>query len=173
VTTASTTSVAAKDWEESTGLLSALLPRSANDQARTSQDTFNQSQGHLKLGPLPLHDDLLAEAERTMQQEAAIDPANAHAQYDLQNLRPVVPPGTMAPGPSDLPPHPPGFRLMDMRREIERARDARKRIRLEPSMLGGMDPASPQSAAVRPRALPSVCAYTMHDVAEGWVRCDS
>jgi transcription initiation factor TFIID subunit 5 len=169
VTTASTTGVAAKDWEESTGLLSALLPKTASEQARTSQNAFNQSQGHLKLGPMPINDELFSEAERTMQQEAAIDPANAHAQYDVQNLRPAAAAGTLAPATSDLLPHPPNFRLMDMRREIERARDARKRIRLEPSMLGGMDPGSPQATAVRPRALPSVCAYTFHDVSEGYV----
>jgi len=58
---------------------------------------------------------------------------------------------------------------VDVDREVNAVRDARKRIRLDPSALSGVDPNSPQAASLKARALPSICAYTLHDVAEGCV----
>lgn len=91
-----------------------------------------------------------------------------NAQYDFHFSRQATVSGTTAPSESDLPPHPPTFKTIDVNREVEKVRDARKRIRLEPSALGNIDLNSPQAGAVRARALPSICAYTLHDVAEGY-----
>jgi hypothetical protein len=73
---------------------------------------------------------------------------------------------------SDLLPHPATFKTIDVEREVASVRDARKRIRLEPSVLANIDPNSPQASTLRARALPSICAYTLHDVAEGCVVAD-
>ena len=73
----------------------------------------------------------------------------------------------LAPTEADLLPHPPTFKTIDVEREVALVRDSRKRIRLEPSLLANVEPNSPQAAGVRARALPSICAYTLHDVSEG------
>lgn len=92
--------------------------------------------------------------------------------------------GLLAASVSDLPPQAPTFRTVDVKREVQRVRDARKRIRLDPSLLYGSsatlsaftsgvrDPAinamGEQGAnAARVAALPSVCAYTFHDADDG------
>lgn len=90
-----------------------------------------------------------------------------NAQYDVPYTRPLIAPGLIAPAEADLPPRPPAFKSIDVEREVNIVRDARKRIRLEPSVLTNVDPNSPQANALRAKALPSVCAYTLHDVAEG------
>lgn len=149
MTAAPSSSVGAGTWEESAGLLGALLPGAGG--AWASAGAFNGAAGELKLGPLPLADDLRAEAERLL------EPGDV----------PQQPSRAQAPGVADLLPHPPAFRAVDVRREVERIRDARKRIRLEPALFAGVAPGSLQAAAVRARALPSVCAYTLHETAEG------
>ncbi|EST05355.1 TFIID subunit, WD40-associated region [Kalmanozyma brasiliensis GHG001] len=90
--------------------------------------------------------------------------------------------GLLAASITDLPPQAPTFRTVDVKREVQRVRDARKRIRLDPSLLsaststgftsGVRDPAlnglGEQGAhAARVAALPSVCAYTFHDADDG------
>jgi transcription initiation factor TFIID subunit 5 len=89
------------------------------------------------------------------------------AQYDINYGRPPAVPGLTAPLESDLLPHPPNFRTIDVRREVEKVRDARKRIRLDPTTLGNLDINSPQASVARARALPSISCYTLHDVGEG------
>ncbi|KAJ7630871.1 TFIID and SAGA subunit [Roridomyces roridus] len=165
VTSSNTTSVSPNSWEESTGLLSSLIPRANvnNPQA------FNVSRGDLKLGPAPLPDELRAETQRVLREQALVD-RDPIAQYDVQVTRQVIP-GVVNPAESDLLPHPPAFRTLDVEREANHVRDARKRIRLEPSLLVNMDPNSTQAAAVKSRALPSICAYTLHDVPEGAPCC--
>lgn len=91
------------------------------------------------------------------------------AQYENQIPRPVSLPGVVAPSESDLLPRPTTFKSMDVEREVNNVRDARKRIRLEPSVLANIDVNSPQASNLRARALPSICAYTLHDVAEGYL----
>ncbi|SNX87195.1 related to TAF5 - TFIID and SAGA subunit [Melanopsichium pennsylvanicum] len=92
--------------------------------------------------------------------------------------------GLLAASITDLPPQAPTFRSVDVKREVQRVRDARKRIRLDPSSLnasasssstfssGVRDPAinglGEQGAhTARIAALPSVCAYTFHDADDG------
>lgn len=112
-----------------------------------------------------MSEDLRAETERVYREHAMMDREMA-SQYDA-SIRPVVPHGLTAPTEADLLPRPPSFKVIDVEREVNAVRDARKRIRLEPSVLSNIDPTSPQANSLRARALPSICAYTLHDVAEG------
>jgi transcription initiation factor TFIID subunit 5 len=168
VTSANTTSVTLNSWEESTGLLSSLIPQTSSASAFTSPQAFNSSKADLKLGPAPIPEELRIETERVLREQAVVD-RDPTSQYDFQFLRPAPLPGMTAPEESDLLPHPPTFKTIDVQREVERVRDARKRIRLEPSGLNNVDLNSPQAGPSRMRALPSVCGYTLHDVPEGYV----
>jgi transcription initiation factor TFIID subunit 5 len=132
----------------------------------TNPQAFNASKGPLKLGSLPLQEELKAETERVLREKAMLD-RDLNAQYDVPYARPLVAPGLTAPTEADLLPRPPAFKSVDVEREVSIVRDARKRIRLEPSILGNVDPNSPQASTLRSKALPSICAYTLHDVAEG------
>ena len=94
------------------------------------------------------------------------------ARYDLHFARQAPPPGLVSPTLADLPPHPPMFKAIDVKREVEKIRDMRKRIRLDPTLLNSSsnsnaNATTAQGAAARARALPSICAYTFHDVGEG------
>lgn len=154
-------------WEESTGLLSSLIPHANGaTTSLTNAQAFNASRGDLKLGPVPLSEELRTETERVLREQAMVD-RDPSAQFDFQFSRQLPVPGVTVPTESDLPPHSASFKTVDVNREVEKVRDARKRIRLEPSALGNVDLNSPQAGAVRARALPSICAYTLHDVAEG------
>ncbi|KAK2461975.1 hypothetical protein APHAL10511_006438 [Amanita phalloides] len=167
VTSTNPTSVSSHAWEESTGLLSSLIPQTNGTAAKLSNpQAFNVSKGDLKLGHAPIPEDLRHETERILREQAMVD-RDMTAQYDLQYARPPLAPGMVAPTNGDLPPRPPSFKTIDIEREISAVRDARKRIRLEPSILTGIDHESPQAASLRARALPSICAYTLHDVPEG------
>lgn len=156
-------------WEESTGLLSSLIPKTTqatNASVIPNPNTFNTSKGELKLGPSPISEDLRAETERVLREQAMLD-RDPNAQYDVHFSRPPAIPGVISPTEADLLPHPPGFKTTDVQREVEKVRDARKRIRLDPSALTSVDLGSAQGATARARALPSICAYTLHDVGEG------
>ncbi|KAI0001946.1 TFIID and SAGA subunit [Russula vinacea] len=144
-------------WEDSTSLLSSLVPQSngastpfANPQA------FNSTAGELKLGPAPILEELRVEAEKSLREQAMMDRDPA-AQYDNQLIRPATVTGIISPQRGSLP-HPQTLKL-----------DARKRIRLDPSANSSAD-GNTQGAAARP-SLPSICAYTLHDVHEGSPCC--
>lgn len=113
-----------------------------------------------------MNEDLRTEAERVLKDQAMVD-RDPNVHLDLQFLRPQPFAGMTAPTETDMLPLPPTFKTIDVEREVNAVRDARKRIRLEPSVLSGVDANSPQANALRARALPSICAYTLHDVAEG------
>jgi transcription initiation factor TFIID subunit 5 len=167
VTSSNTTAVSPNSWEESTGLLSSLIPQTNGAMSNlTNPQAFNASKGDLKLGLAPQSEEFRTEMERVMRERAMIDRDPA-AQYDIHYIRPATIPGVNAPSESDLPPHPPNFKSIDVEREIEKIRDARKQIRLEPSALNNIDLNSPQAGIARSKALPSICAYTLHDVVEG------
>jgi transcription initiation factor TFIID subunit 5 len=148
--------------------LSSLIPKTNGNI--TNPQAFNASNGELKLGPVPLAEELRTEMERVLREQAILDRDPA-AQYDLHYLRPPTVPGVNAPSESDLLPRPPTFKTIDVKREVESVRDIRKRIRLDPSALTNVDINAPQASSLRARALPSICAYTLHDVAEGFVIC--
>lgn len=120
---------------------------------------FNTAAGELRLGPAPIDEALQTEAEHMLRDDMQED----------GDIQPATPSGLTRPQPSDMPPLPPSFRTMDIKREVERVRDARKRIRLEPSLLPmDKDADSAQAAMARARALPSICAYTLYDVGDGY-----
>ncbi|KDR84911.1 hypothetical protein GALMADRAFT_217991 [Galerina marginata CBS 339.88] len=171
VTSSNPTTVSRHEWEESTGLLSSLIPQASGSKTSlTNPQAFNTSKGTLRLGPAPMSEDLRTEMERVVREKAMMD-RDPSAQYDLSITRPAIPPGIIAPTEADLLPRPPSFRTIDVEREVNIVRDARKRIRLEPSVLINVDLNSPQANTLRARALPSICAYTLHDVAEGSPCC--
>ncbi|KIM48273.1 hypothetical protein M413DRAFT_439995, partial [Hebeloma cylindrosporum] len=171
VTSSNPTTVSPHAWEESTGLLSSVIPQASGSKANlTNPQAFNTSKGPLKLGPAPISEELRTEAERQLREQAMMD-RDLNAQYDVPMTRPLFAPGLTAPTEADLLPHPPMFKTADVDREVNLVRDARKRIRLEPSVLANIDPNSAQANALRARALPSICAYTLHDVAEGSPCC--
>jgi transcription initiation factor TFIID subunit 5 len=169
VTSINPTAVSPHAWEESTGLLSTLIPQASGSKINLiDPQAFNASKGELKLGPAPISEELRVETERVLREQAVLDRDPA-AQYDIQITKPVIPAGLIAPTEPDLLPHPPNFKTIDIEREVSAVRDARKRIRFDPSVLNNMDLNSPQAATYRSRALPSICAYTLHDVTEGYV----
>lgn len=109
----------------------------------------------------------------------------AEARAAASSSSPDFSAGLLAASITDLPPQAPTFRTVDVKREVQRIRDARKRIRLDPSLLNG-SATSTSSAftsgvrdptinalgehganAARVAALPSVCAYTFHDADDG------
>ncbi|KAG6331995.1 hypothetical protein ID866_7098 [Astraeus odoratus] len=171
VTNASTTVMLPNAWEECTGHLAPLIPTTAtqvNASAIPNPHTFNASKGELKLGATPLPEDLRAETERVLREQAMLD-RDPGAQYDAY-MRPQTAAGIVSPTEADLLPHPPSFKTVDVQREVEKVRDARKRIRFDPSTLNSTESSSTQGPA-RARALPSICAYTFHDVGEGAPCC--
>ncbi|KAF8588495.1 TFIID and SAGA subunit [Ramaria rubella] len=175
VTTSSSSSVSIHAWEESTGLLSSLTQVNGTSEPSRPMDpqAFNASRGELKLGPFPVDDALRQEAERRLreQQMNGFDPeVSGSSQLDLPFPFGVVPAGIVAPSTNDLLPRPPQFRTVDVQREMDRVRDARKRIKLDPSVLSGdvdIHGFDKQSSTARAKALPSICAYTLHDAADG------
>lgn len=76
---------------------------------------------------------------------------------------------------ADLPPQPSAFRTVDLLREVERVRDARKCLHIDPKLAP--EPASATGDAAKhaaqwpgvPRTvgLPSVCMYTYYDAEDG------
>lgn len=141
----------------------------------------------LKLGPMPIDPKLSKEVQRTLQaQGLAKTPGDAEMQVEGGSTSADT--GNTAAGsssatyaippvnPADLPPYPPSFRTIDVKREVEKIKEARRRIRLGPnpaastssdgkltvSALGG--PASQAKYN-----LPSVCMFTLHDTNDSCV----
>ncbi|KAG7099138.1 hypothetical protein E1B28_001010 [Marasmius oreades] len=170
VTASNPSSVLPTAWEESTGLLSSLIPHTNGTASKLNNpQAFNLSKGDLKLGPPPMNEELRTETERILREQAMVE--RDPAQYDMAFTRPQPLPGMTAPAETDLLPKPPNFKTIDVEREVNAVRDARRRIKLEPSALHSVDLNSPQANTARARALPSICAYTLHDVAEGAPCC--
>ncbi|KAL9715871.1 Transcription initiation factor TFIID subunit 5 [Leucoagaricus gongylophorus] len=173
VTSTNPTATPPHAWEESTGLLSQLIPKtngSMSTTTATNPSAFNALKTDLKLGPAPMSEDLRTEAERVLREQAMVE-RDPNVHLDLQLLRPQPFVGVTAPAEAEMLPLPPMFMTVDVDREVNAIRDARKRIRLDPSALSGVDPNSLQAASLKARALPSICAYTLHDVAEGAPCC--
>jgi transcription initiation factor TFIID subunit 5 len=165
VTSSSSTAVSPNSWEESTGLLSSLIPQNKNSATIvTDPHSFNAASGYLKLGPASYSEEL----QTVIKEQAMID-RELNTPYDVSFSLPTPLHGATSPAISELLPHPPTFKTSDVKREIEKVRDERKRIRLDPSVLTAAGVNSPAAAAVRSHALPSICAYTLHDVPEGCV----
>ncbi|KIY50538.1 TFIID and SAGA subunit [Fistulina hepatica ATCC 64428] len=164
VTNANPMTVSKHAWEENTGLLSSLVPSAKGAKAPTSPQAFNASKPDLKLGPAPIPQDLRMEAERSLREQSLLDSTSS---LETKAMRDAKVLGLTSPEESELLPHPPTFMTSDLEREISRFKDERKQIRLEPSALVPVNTNSTQGNGLRPQMLPSICAYTLHDIPEG------
>src|SRR6266849_463160 len=64
----------ASKFEDSTGLLSSLIPQSNGASTPFSNpQAFNSAAGELKLGPAPISEELRAEAEKSLREQAMMD----------------------------------------------------------------------------------------------------
>lgn len=74
----------------------------------------------------------------------------------------------LQPTVADLPPVAPVFRTVDIMREVAKIRDLRKSLRIDLSLLSNSSRAATGTTdLMRRAALPSICAYTYHDVEDG------
>ncbi|KAH9837181.1 TFIID and SAGA subunit [Rhodofomes roseus] len=164
VTSSTTTSVSENAWEESTGLLTSVIPQASGSSSFTNAQSFNASKGELKLGMPAMSEELRTETDRALRDQALVerDPG-VHDDLKILYNRPTQETGGVP--QSELPPYPPSFRTMDIKREVEKVRDARKRIRLERTEV------RTTQGVVKNQPLPSICAYTLHDVGEGVPCC--
>lgn len=132
----------------------------------------------LKLGPMPIDPKLSKEVQRTlqtqglgksseeagMQVDSAMDKASGGGSSATYAIPPV--------NASDLPPYPPSFRTIDVKREVEKIKEARRRIRLGPTTSSSTSDGKLSVAALGGPAsqtkynLPSVCMFTMHDTSD-------
>lgn len=204
VTSASTNAVQPSSWVEATGLIRSLIPtpntgfRMVNGKQVTGSlnagdpTAFNAQQGDLKLGPAPLVDALREEAERVIKEEddaMVVDGAETNGNssskpsdseksgpsvLDLSSINGTT--GLAPPLMADILPQAASFRSVDVKREVERVRDARKRIKLDPSILqeslqnaetNGYPQTTATTSKISSAALPSICAYTFHDALDG------
>lgn len=187
VTAASSTEVPPSTWEENTGLLSSLVPSldgradpavsPTTLSAVPSPVVYNKSRGPLKLGPAPLPEGLMDETKRVLREEPDPDtvmtdglngsdgaqPARRRNLTSLSGESTLVNPTT-----GDLLPRPIIFRSIDVKREVEKVQDVRKRIRLQPPTLTAADyEMDRKDLFAKSGSLPSVCAYTFHDAPDG------
>ena len=118
-----------------------------------------------------MEDGLRDDVERSLREDPANHEPAANGAgppgFNVPSLaRPYAPPpnGHPVPTPAELLPMPAQFKSIDVRREVEKILDARKRIRLNPN--GYVAENDPQGIG-RAQALPSVCAYTFRDASDG------
>lgn len=139
----------------------------------------------LKLGPAPKDPKLMREVSKILAQEEA--PSKTTESGDLpegENVDVTMADGTkstshpatipttpqipealpsnsdlIVPAPSDLLPYPNNFKTLDLRREVESIREAKKRIRLGPE-------AFKDKQIEKEVWRPSVCAFTIHDAGQ-------
>lgn len=170
-------------WEESTGLISKLVPPAPVDGSTMDVDgppaeKFNAANPGLKLGLVGVEGGLKEEVEKVLQEDQmhTMQMTGGHmaASQDLRGL--LQPPSNGHPVPtgSELPPMPPNFRTIDIKREVERVRDIRRRVKLDPSTFSNMEKKEfsmngfdQRQVSARQKALPSVCCFTFKDAPEG------
>lgn len=167
------------------GLESELATDASTPTASSSTSTSSALPPPLKLGPMPIDPKLSKEVQRTLQaqgiaktqQEAEMQvegSAAAAASSSTTNDTSSGPAYAIPPvNPADLPPYPPSFRTIDVKREVEKVKEARKRIRLGPisPASAGQDGKLSVSTLAGGSSqakynLPSVCMFTLHDTAD-------
>ncbi|WFD34987.1 Transcription initiation factor TFIID subunit 5 [Malassezia cuniculi] len=151
----------------------------------------------LKLHPrIPLADDLQDEVEHVLREEQnqilrqqgkeplpPRIPSNAMDEDGessrAASAQPEEPPnpddpsaGLLKPTLAELPPHPTTYRTVDLLREVERVRDARKCLRIDPKLAteaasGNAGMSETWEGVQRTVGLPSVCMYTYFDAEDG------
>jgi len=136
-----------------------------NAQIAAASSHYNQ---HLRLGQPPRDPKLEKEINRFLQ-EADDEPMPP--QPPAAGEEGADPNELVAPSFGEGPPYPPSFRVVDVKREVEKVREARKRIRLGPeaytsSTEGTLTSSDLQAAKQGRSAKPSVCMFTMHDTGD-------
>ena len=107
----------------------------------------------------------VAPSPRSRSSSVVPDETHAQGQDQASDL--------LGPTLADLPPQPSMFRTVDLLREVERVRDARKCLRIdpklapEPATAGDAKPPSEWEGVPRTVGLPSVCMYTFYDAEDG------
>jgi transcription initiation factor TFIID subunit 5 len=135
----------------------------------------------LKLGMMPMDPKLEKEVQRSLISQGISTSASNNDSSDASASASVQTPTTDVQS-SDLPPYPPSFRTIDVKREVEKVREARKRIKLGPppqqqrasAAKGGEKGEADKEAlmqVVRGQSgtkwnLPSVCMFTLHDTGD-------
>ena len=183
----------------------APAPQGLNASARSA--TADKGLEQLRLGPLPADPKLEREVERQLREDdkkrgAAAGPSasgerasgEAPVSHDFaasgsgeqqqqqqqdQDEQASGKAALVSPFPSEVPPYPHSFRTIDVAREVERGKEARKRIKLGPEAFEDEQPpvvppsateAASGTASARPEpskaAKPSVCLFTVHDASE-------
>ncbi|KZP01031.1 WD40 repeat-like protein [Calocera viscosa TUFC12733] len=158
--------------EETTGLVSSLVGGgSPATKGKTSTQvdppSFNAAQSPLKLGKPPVDPALREEADRLIKETVEEDGTS----MDIDRPKDKQDGDLPGVAPEDMPPLPPSFREVDVRREVARVADERKRIRLDPTLLQSSATAEVAPGRRKAVALPSVCMYTLHDVPDGNIPC--
>lgn len=153
----------------------------------------------LKLGPAPIDPKLQREVQRTIKDEDAsltnvnnlnllnggastsnlINPiASTSTEPQLMDSTPPVDPSLpplISPYPAEIPPYPTSMRTIDVAREVEKVREARKRIKLgaeaylsnsNGAVMNGMNGTGKGKMVGGEAAKPSVCLFTIHDAGE-------
>jgi transcription initiation factor TFIID subunit 5 len=188
VTSSHSLTISPNVWEESTGLISNLVPPKPDDADvdmattnGTAAEEFNAANAGLKLGIPGPEGGLREEVEKVLQEDQmhSLQMSNAPIPHHLTtpDLRSLIqPPGNGHPVPSstDSPPMPPNFRTIDIKREVEKVRDIRRRIKLDTTAFNAMERKEfsmngfdQRQVAARQKALPSICCYTFRDAPEG------
>ncbi|KAG8845780.1 Transcription initiation factor TFIID subunit 5, partial [Serendipita sp. 411] len=188
VTSSHSLTISPNVWEESTGLMKSLIPPQSaeadNDTVMangTAVEQFNAAHGSLKLGIPGPEGALKDEVEKILQEDHAhtVQMANGQIPHHLAHpdIRGMIQPpsnGHPVPTPNELPPMPPNFRTVDIKREVERVRDMRRRIKLDASNFSAMERKEfsmngfdQRQVTARQKALPSICCYTFKDAPEG------
>jgi transcription initiation factor TFIID subunit 5 len=189
VTSSHSLTISPNVWEESTGLISRLVPPNPEDGDAvdvamadgTQAEKFNAAYSGLKLGIPGPEGPLKEEVEKVLQEDQmhTLQMTGGHHLPPSQDLRVLVQPpnnGHPVPTAQDLPPMPPNFRTIDIKREVERVRDIRRRIKLDTSTFSAMERKEfsmngfdQRQVAARQKALPSICCFTFKDAPEGSV----
>ncbi|PVG02303.1 WD40 repeat-like protein [Serendipita vermifera] len=188
VTSSHSLTISPNVWEESTGLISNLVPPKPEDADvdmvttnGTAAEEFNAANSGLKLGIPGPEGGLREEVEKVLQEDQmhSLQMSNAPIPHHLTtpDLRSLIPPpsnGHPIPNSAELPPMPPNFRTIDIKREVERVRDIRRRIKLDTTAFNAMERKEfsmngfdQRQVAARQKALPSICCYTFRDAPEG------
>ena len=165
-----------------------------NSTGNISSSSISVPQTPLKLGSMPADPKLQKEVHRVLQAEGisssiptgsasalllngtsgdsnmkdadvTVDPLHSIFVSSTQDTLPLPPLLS-----TDLPPYPPSFRTIDVRREVEKVREARKRIKLGPlenyQVTKQMTATSLTSVNQARYSLPSVCMFTVHDTGD-------
>ncbi|OAV99427.1 hypothetical protein PTTG_25374 [Puccinia triticina 1-1 BBBD Race 1] len=166
-------------------LLSQFQSGLESDFTQQQQQTA-PTEPPLKLGPVPKDPKLMREVSKILAQEGA--PPKSTEPGDLPEgenadaamtdgtkttvnptnvpTTPIIPEASLStsdvipPTPSDLLPYSTNFKTIDLRREVESIREAKKRIRLGPEAFND------NKQVEKEVGKPSVCAFTIHDAGQ-------